>query len=64
MCKFNVVDVIAIQECLEGYKKLIEWIPPLDDDDENMKSARLQIIEYLSNACEKVLSEEKEKHNG
>lgn len=64
MCKFNVVDVVAMQECLEGYKKLVKWIPPLNEDEENMQLARLQIIDYLSDTCEKVLQLEKEKYNG
>ena len=62
MCKFNVVDVVAMQECLEGYKKLVEWIPPLNEDEENMQLARLQIINHLSDVCENVLVMEKNNH--
>ena len=32
MCKFNVVDVLAIQECMDGYKRLIEWLPTMDEN--------------------------------
>lgn len=64
MCKFSVMDVAAMQECLEGYKKLVEWIPPLNEDEENMQLARLQIINHLSVVCENILQSEKEKQNG
>ena len=63
MCKFNVVDVVAMQECLEGYKKLVEWIPPLNEEEENMQLARLQIINHLSDVCESVLFSERGKHD-
>ena len=63
MCKFNVVDVVAMQECLEGYKRLVEWIPPLNEEEENMQLARLQIINHLSNVCERVLFAERGKHD-
>lgn len=52
MCRLNALDLCAIQECLDGYRKLVEWIPTLDTTDEEMKIDRLRIITYLSDKCE------------
>ena len=57
MCKINALDLCAIQECLDGYKKLVEWIPPLDTTDAEMKEDRLRIIDHLDKRCEELLME-------
>ena len=62
MCKFSVIDVIAMQECLESYKRLIEWIPPIDNEDDDMRLARLNIVSHLSELCDDVLKMEKDLH--
>lgn len=59
MCKFNVVDILSIQECMEGYKKLIEWMPAMDEYEEEMKGERLKIISRINRICEEVISKEK-----
>ena len=55
MCKLNALDLCAIQECMDGYRKLVEWIPPLDTVDEEMKSDRLRVIDYITDKCEQAL---------
>lgn len=56
MCKINAVDLVSIQECLEGYKRLIEWLPVIDETELDLKDNRLNIINYLSNKCEELLN--------
>lgn len=56
---FKVLDVLAMQECLEGYKKLVEWIPPKDIQEEDLKANRLRIIDYLSDMCEDFIVSQK-----
>lgn len=58
MCKFTTMDVMAIQECLDAYKKLIEWMPAPSDIDMEMKSHRLSIIRRLDKLCEESLRKE------
>lgn len=55
MCRLNALDLCAIQECMDGYRKLVEWIPPLDTVDEEMKSDRLRVIAYITDKCEQAL---------
>ena len=52
MCEFTTMDIMAIQECLDAYKKLIEWMPTPSDDDLEMKIHRLDIIRRLDKLCE------------
>lgn len=55
MCRLNALDLCAIQECMDGYRKLVEWIPPIDTIDEEMKNDRLRVISYITDKCEKAL---------
>jgi len=57
MCKINPLDLCAMQECLDGYKRLVQWVPSLDTVDEEMKQDRLRIIEHLDKRCEELLVE-------
>lgn len=56
MCRINAVDLVSMQECLEGYKRLIEWLPVIDETELDLKDNRLNIINYLSNKCEELLN--------
>lgn len=60
MCSIKSVDVIAMQECLESYRKLLEWIPLIDDKDDDLKAERLRLVDYLIGRCDDVLLKEKE----
>ena len=59
MCKFNVYDVSEIQESLEAYLKLIEWIPATTIDEVTMREARINHVKYLINKCDIVIDSEK-----
>lgn len=59
MCKFNVVDILAIQECMEGYRRLIEWIPTLDEVEDELKEQRIKIIDRISRICDEAIEKEK-----
>ena len=61
MCKFNVLDVLTIQECMEGYKRLIEWLPTLDEGEDELKEQRIKIIDRISKICDDVIEFEKGK---
>lgn len=61
MCKFNVVDVLAIQECMDGYRKLIEWLPAMDDVEDELKEQRLKVIDRINRICDEVIDHEKGK---
>ena len=47
MCEFNVYDVYGIQECLDSYLKLIQWLPAVDADEEVMKDERIAYAKHL-----------------
>lgn len=61
MCKFTVVDVLAIQECMEGYRKLIEWLPTMDEVEDELKEQRLKVIDRIDRICDEVIEVEKGK---
>lgn len=59
MVKFNVYDVCEIQESLESYLKLLEWIPACGEEESAMREARISYVKYLVDKCDKVLNSEK-----
>lgn len=61
MCKFNVVDVLAIQECMDGYKRLISWMPTMDEVEDELKEQRLKVINRIMRLCDEVIENEKGK---
>lgn len=64
MCKFNVVDVLAIQECMDGYKRLISWMPTMDEVEDELKEQRIKVINRIMRLCDNVIDNEKGRHNG
>lgn len=60
MVKFNILDVLSIQDCLSGYERLIKMIEPADDVDLLLQDERLRIINHLQNKCEVVLRKVRE----
>ena len=58
---FNVPDVCSVQECLEAYKKLIEWLPATDEVEEELKADRIRIINYLVRKAELVIRNKSEE---
>lgn len=64
MCKFNVVDVLAIQECMDGYRKLIEWLPTMDEVEDELKEQRIKVINRIMRLCDEAIEYERGRHNG
>ena len=61
MCRFNVIDVLAIQECMDGYRRLISWLPTMDEVEDELKEQRLKVIDRISKICDEVIDGEKGK---
>lgn len=59
MCKFNIYDVSEIQESLEAYLKLLEWVPATTVNEVTMKEARIEHVKYLIDKCDDVIDSEK-----
>lgn len=51
----NAMDLYGMQECLIGYRKLIEWLPVTNEFECDMKSERLETIDHLINITDKEL---------
>lgn len=51
----NAVDLYAMQECLIGYRKLIEWIPPTTEVEMEMKHDRVKVINHLIDITDKEI---------
>lgn len=62
MYKFNVYDVCEIQESLDAYLRLIQWMPALTAEEQAMRDARVEHVEFLINKCERII--EQSKANG
>lgn len=56
MC-LNTQDLCAIQECLVGYKRLIDWFPvPPTEAEQELRVSRVDIINHLMLVCGKELT--------
>ena len=62
MCELNTMDIAEMQECLEAYKILLNWVPATDSHDFQMKEGRLSIVNYLIDKCEHLIEKESKKH--
>ena len=47
----NAQDLCAIQECLVSYRKLLDWLPTLNELEVEMKADRIDIINHLLKIC-------------
>ena len=47
----NAQDLCAMQECLMAYKKLLDFIPTIDELDLELKNNRIDIIQHLMRTC-------------
>ena len=52
----NAQDLCTIQECMIGYRKLIEWLPVIDEAEVDLKAQRIDIINHIMNLCGKELT--------
>lgn len=59
MCELNVYDVCEIQESLQAYLSILEWLPAPTPDEELMREDRIKYTKYLIEKCEKVIQGEK-----
>lgn len=59
MCELNVYDVCEIQESLQAYLHILNWLPTPTPDEEIMKEERIKYTKYLIEKCEKVIQGEK-----
>lgn len=57
MSKLNVVDLISIQECLEGYRIMLDMIVPEDTVELDLWENKLQLTKYLVDKIDIILKE-------
>lgn len=58
----NAQDLCAIQESLVAYKKLLDFIPTIDELDLELKTNRIDIIHHLMNVCSTELNKLSEEY--
>ena len=51
----NAQDLCAIQDCMIGYKKIIEWMPVQNEMEAELKSQRIDIINHIVKICDNEL---------
>ena len=47
----NAMDLCAIQECMIGYRKLIEWLPVQNEMEVDLKQERINTINHIVKIC-------------
>ena len=47
----NAQDLCAIQECMIGYRKLIEWLPVQSEVEVDLKADRINTINHIVKLC-------------
>lgn len=58
----NAQDLCAMQECLVAYKKLLDWLPTLNELEVEMKADRIDIINHLLKSCGNELNKISEEY--
>ena len=48
----GMMDIVAMQECLVSYRKLLEWLPVINNDEEAMRDERFKLLDYLIDKLE------------
>lgn len=51
----NVMDLQAIQECMVGYRRLIEWLPVTNEMEVDLKHERIGTINHIINLTDAEL---------
>lgn len=59
----NAQDLCAIQECMIGYKKLVEWMPVQNEMEAELKSQRIDIINHIVRICGNELTRLSEEYH-
>lgn len=52
----NAIDLCAIQECMVGYRNLIQWLPVQNEMEVDLKHERINTINHIIGICEKELT--------
>lgn len=52
----NTIDLCAIQECMIGYRKLIEWLPVQNETEVDLKADRINTINHIIKLCGQELA--------
>lgn len=60
MGKLNVLDLASIQECLDCYLDLIRGLPVCSRQEDDMRTAREELVQELMRKCEDRIREEAE----
>ena len=58
----NAQDLLAIQECMIGYRKLVEWLTVQSEVEAELKDNRVNIINHISAICDKELTRLSEEY--
>lgn len=58
----NAQDLCAIQECMIGYRRLIEWLPAQSEVELELKSDRIDTINHIMSICGKELTRLSEEY--
>lgn len=59
----GMMDIVATQECLVSYRKLLEWLPAVNSDEEAMRDERFHLLDYLIDKLEMDLEVLKDGSN-
>lgn len=57
----GLMDLVSIQECLDGYERTIRGMDTSSSEELELKLDRLRIIDYLQKKCEREITYEKRK---
>ena len=52
----NMMDLYAIQECMLGYKQVVQWLPVLNEMDVDLKQERINTINHVIDLCDKEMA--------
>ena len=58
----NAQDLCAIQECMIGYRKLIEWLPVQSEVEVDLKAERIDTINHIVKLCGNELTRLSEEY--
>lgn len=58
----NAQDLLAIQECMNGYRQLVNWVPAQSQQEAVLKEQRLEVINHISAVCDQELTRLSEEY--
>lgn len=48
----GMMDIVSLQEMLVSYRKLLEWLPAINEEEEAMRDDRFHLLDYLIDKLE------------